>query len=41
MGKSMPAQLLPTILPPLSSLENLATTRIYSVMAGSVSAVRS
>jgi magnesium chelatase family protein len=31
-GKSMLAQRLPTILPPLTALESLETTRIYSAM---------
>jgi hypothetical protein len=32
LGKSMLAQRLPTILPPLTPVESLETTRIYSAM---------
>ena len=31
-GKSMLAQRLPTILPPLTPVESLETTRVYSAM---------
>jgi magnesium chelatase family protein len=32
IGKSMLAQRLPTVLPPLTPVESLETTRIYSAM---------